>query len=313
MKKYINFTFLGTIALFVISIIPAHASAATIYLEASRNTISVGDTAIITVKINAEGAILNTVDGQVAIKSTGGAAVVQEFSLAHSALGLWPRTPSLSTSTTGQLIAFVGGVPGGFSIEGATLFNIIVQATKPVTVTIDPQNMSVYLNDGKGTTVPAQLKGITLTVAPAQNGTQTVNDWSGIVSTDTTPPEPFIVVLGQDPSLFSGKKFAFFSAVDNQSGISYYDVSENGGAPVRSGSTYVLQDQNGNTTLTVTAYDKAGNKTVAQYPTASTNIWNSINWTAIIITLVILIIIYFIYRKVWPRKVSNQKNVPPVA
>ncbi len=298
MKKYINLTYLSIIALSIISVIPAHASAATVYLEASRTNISVGDTVVVTVKINAEGAVLNSIDGQIGLKYGAGAATVQEFSLAHSALGLWPRTPSLSTD--GQTVSFVGGVPGGFSIEGATVFNIIVQAKKAGTITITPQNTSVYLNDGKGTTVTTQLKGITLTVAAAKSGSPATDDWSSVVSTDRTPPEPFIVVLGQDPSLFSGKKFAFFSAVDNQSGISYYDVSENGGPVIRSGSTYVLQDQSGNATLNVTAYDKAGNKTVAAYSNGS-SLWSNINWLAISIALVVLIIIYIIYRKVWPR------------
>ncbi len=307
--KSIQITSLGIIATLalIIGLNPAHASAATVYVESSRSTISVGDTAVVAIRVSADGAVLNTVDGEVSISHTSGDAKVTEFSLANSSFGLWPRTPSLSTD--GHTVSFVGGVPGGFSIEGATLFKIIVQATKQGTITIRPQNMSVFANDGNGTKIPPQLKDFTLTVVPAKTGSIAINDWSNTVATDTVPPAPFIIVPGQDQSLFAGKKFAFFSAVDNQSGIDHYDVSENGGPAVRSGSMYVFQDQSGNAVLNVVAYDKAGNKTIAMYPAASTG--NGIAWSSIIVVVLVLVVIYFIY-KVLRAKSKKNKNVPTV-
>ena len=306
MKNHLKAKYLGMIALLCVIAMPAYARAATIYVEASRNVISVGDTVVITVKVDADAAVLNTVEGDIVLSSsTAGSAVVNEFSLANSAFGLWPRTPSLSQGGTD--ISFVGGVPGGFSIEGATVFKIIARAETTGTITITPENISVFANDGKGTKVPVQSKDLVITVNPQAPGAESVNDWSTIVSTDTTPPQPFIIVLGQDPSVFSGKKFAFFSAVDNQSGIAYYDVSENGAAPVRSGSTYVLQDQTGNVRLVVTAYDKAGNKRVAVYPAQTSN---SINWTGIVIAVVILVAIYLIYTMIRSKSKRNKIDVP---
>lgn len=299
MKKYINIKYLIIAVLF--SIIPASASAATVYLEASRNSVSVGDTAIVAVKINADGAVLNTVEGEIVLKSTSQNLVVQEFSLANSSFGLWPRTPSLSNDA--RTITFVGGVPGGFSIEGATLFKMVVEARKEGPMTISPQNISVYVNDGKGTKVPVQTKDITINVVAKKNSVATQNDWAGIVSQDKTPPEDFIIVLGQDPNLFSGKKFAYFSSVDNQSGIDHYDVSENGAPAVRSGSTYVFQDQSENVKLDVTAYDKAGNKKTATLaPEAA-----GVPWLPIIIIVILIVIIYFTFKK----SKRNKTNVSP--
>ena len=298
--KYINLKNSIILVVIVASFAPVHTFAATVYLEASRNTISVGDTAIVTVKINAEAAVLNSVDGEIALKASAGNVAVQEFSLANSSFGLWPRTPSLSTD--GHTISFVGGVPGGFSIEGATLFKIIVQATKAGTISINPQNISVFINDGKGTKAAVQIKGTTIEVTPSKSGSTVNNDWTSIVSTDRTPPAPFIIVPGQDDSLFGGKKFAFFSAVDNQTGIDHYDVSENGGVAVRSGSTYVFQDQSGNATLNVIAYDKAGNKTSASYSGTSTE--KGINWPAIIVIVIVLVAIYLAYKMI--RKKSKK-------
>ena len=219
MKNKIIFVY-ATVFLGLAFIMPSAASAATAYIEASRDSISVGDTAIVTVKINTEGATPNTVEGEVSLKSSSDNLVVQEFSLANSAFGLWPRTPSLSKD--GHTVSFVGGVPGGFSIEGATLFKIIVEAKKEGTVTIAPQNFSVFANDGSGTKIAVKMEGVTLRVTPKEAGVPANNEWLAVVSGDVIPPTDFIVVPGQDASLFEGKKFVFFSSVDNESGISHY-------------------------------------------------------------------------------------------
>jgi hypothetical protein len=290
MKKYII-----TIAILVA--FPVIANASTVYIESSKPNISVGDTAIITVKVNAEGAVLNTVEGEILIKSlSGGSVSVQEFSLANSSFGLWPRTPSLSTD--GNLISFVGGVPGGFSIEGATLFKIIVEAKKEGTITITPQNMVTYLNDGKGGKVPVKQKPISIKIDPAKQGVPANNEWNSIIASDVNPPEDFIIIIGQDKALFDGKKFAFFSALDNQSGISHYDVSEDGAPSVRSGSTYVLKNQSDSVRLSVTAYDKANNKKTANYP-VSESFFSTVSWSFVIVVIVLVIIIRFILRKLF--------------
>ena len=284
------------------ALVPLSASAATVYLEASRNTISVGDTAIISVKVNADGAVLNTIEGDIDFKTVTGvanAAAVQEFSLANSAFGLWPRTPSLSTD--GKKVSFVGGVPGGFSIEGATLFKIIVEAQKEGVVTISPANLAAYLNDGKGTRAPLQVAGLTLNIGPKSADVASVDEWQGMVGRDRTSPEDFIIVLGQDSTLFEGKNFAYFSAVDNQTGIDYYEVSEDGAPAVRSGSTYVLRNQGENAKLSVVAYDKAGNKKTAHYPVS-----DSISWMFVVIVVGLVLVGYLVFRKI--RKAKNNAS-----
>lgn len=296
--RSIQFGIIG-LALFVV---PASASAATVYLETQRNTISVGDTTVVTLKINSEGQILNTVDGEVALKSPTGNLAVQEFSLANSAFGLWPRTPSLSADL--HTVSFVGGVPGGFSIEGATIFKMIVEAKKEGTITISPRNLSVFLSDGNGTKVAVKTAPITIKVVPKKIGVPATNDWVSTVSADITPPEDFIIVFGQEETLFNGKRFAFFSAVDNQSGIDHYEVSENGAAAVRSGSTYVLQDQSDKVKLEVTAFDKAGNKKVAKYSGVP---GKSASWPYVLGVVVVLAVAGgFAYRKI--KKNKQNKN-----
>ncbi len=298
MKTIMKFKYTLLVALFVLGVAPFSASAATVYLESGKDTISVGDTAVVTVKINAEGKILNTVEGNVVLRPTSGNVAVDEFSLGSSSFGLWPRTPSLSKD--GRTISFVGGVPGGFSIEGATLFKIIVKATREGIVAIAPENISVYASDGKGTKVPVTLKPLTLHVSAKSAVAPANNEWQNIVSNDVTPPENFIIVLGQDPTLFDGKKFAFFSAVDNQSGVDHYDVSEDGAPSVRSGSTYVLNDQSGKAKLNVIAYDKAGNKRTATFTEGS----RPISWGYVILIVLVVVAGWFGFKK-WKKSKKN--------
>lgn len=296
MKKYTQYIL---VLAAILTFVPSTASAATVYLETVKNSISVGDTAIVTVKINADAATINTVEGNISLKSAANNAVVQEFSLANSAFGLWPRTPSLSAD--GKLVSFVGGVPGGFSIEGATVFKIIVEAKAAGQVTITPEALTAFANDGKGTSIPVQGKGITLNITPKQGGAQPNNEWQTVVASDRVPPEDFIIVLGQDKTLFEGKKFAFFSALDNQSGIDFYDVSENGAPAVRSGSTYVLQNQTDDVKLDVVAHDKAGNKKSSSYSGSGDE---GIAWPAIIVIVLVIAIVWFLYKK-WKRSKIN--------
>jgi hypothetical protein len=151
----------------------------------------------------------------------------------------------------------------------------------------------VYANDGKGTRIPVIMKNLVIKVGPKKVGLAPNDEWGSLVSKDNIAPENFIIVPGQDLSMFEGKKFVFFSAVDNQSGISYYEVSENGAPSVRSGSTYVLQDQNSSSRLKVTAFDKAGNKRTENYSSD-----RPISWLSIFVVTILIIVLRMVYRKI---------------
>ncbi len=304
MKTY-TYILLGlVVSALGIASVPAHVSAAAVRLEATRTELSVGDTAIVTIKVDAEGKTINTIEGNVVFKSPSLNLAVQEFSLANSAFGLWPRTPSLSSDA--KVVSFVGGVPGGFNIEGATLFKIIVEAKAEGSVTISPEDFGAYVNDGSGTKIPMKATSLAIKVGPKKVGAAVNNEWQTVVASDKVAPEDFIIVMGQDQTLFDGKRFAFFSALDNQSGIDHYEVSENGAPVVRSGSTYVLNTQDGAVDLKVTAFDKAGNKKLASYsgePKA-----DGISWLSIIIVVLIVVIIRFVFKR-WRRARRANKNV----
>lgn len=304
MKKFI---FKKYLVLFLIaSFIPSMASAANIYFETAKNTVSVGDTFIISAKIDAEKTSINSVEGDFSFEGNDGNLKVNDFSLAKSIFSLWPRTPSLSID--GNTISFVGGVPGGFNLEKAILFNIVVEASKEGEIKISPKNIAIYANDGSATRVPVDISDLKIKVIPKNEGVASTNEWISLVTSDKINPEKFDIVIGKDQSLFEGRRFAFFTAVDNQSGISYYEVQENDKPAIRSGSMYVLENQDENLTpnLVVTAYDKAGNKTVSVYKKPVTTIFGfSLNF---ILILAGLIVIFFIFKKIK----KNKKNVQQI-
>lgn len=303
MKKYL----ISSLVLFsVIGFVPKMASAANIYFEATKSEVSVGDTFIVSAKIDSQNTKINSVEGDIVFENNKENVVVNDFSLAKSIFSLWPQTPSLSKD--GNTISFVAGVPGGFDLDKVILFNIAVEADKEGTVKISPKNMAVFANDGKGTRLPVNFKSLEIKVLPKSTVNAPINEWTSLVTTDKIPPEKFDIVIGRDSSIVDGKKFAFFTAVDNQSGISYYEVSENGKALVRSGSMYVLgnQDENVTPNLVVTAYDKAGNKTVVKYSKPGFTIFGfSLSF---IITLIIFVIVVLVFKKVRKNRI-NKKNV----
>ena len=305
MKKYV----LKFLILFL-SFVPSVTFSANIYFETSKENISVGDVFIITVKIDSDKTDINSVDGKLMIESNDDNLIINDFNLANSIFSLWLKAPSLSTD--GDSISFVGGIPGGFNLNDATLFNIIAEAKKEGEVKITPKDMAIYANDGKGTTVPISIRGLTIKVFPLNNSITPTNDWQNIVTTDKINPENFIIEIGKDSSIFDGKRFAFFTAIDNQSGISYYEVSENDNTPTRSEGMYVLENQDNNVVpnLKVIAYDKAGNKTISVYkqePSAGGFSFSK-NYIIILVAVIIVWIIFIRIKKIRKNK-NNNKNV----
>ena len=291
MKKYILAKCL--MLSLVIGFIPSIAGAANVYLETSRNTVSAGDTFIIRVKIDALNKDINSVEGDIVLQAQNNNFVVKDFSLAQSLFSLWPQTPSLSQD--GNTISFVGGVPGGFNSNKVTLFNIIVKTSEEGDIEVSPKNIIVFANDGQGTKLPVTASGLTIKVEESDTGSAERDEWADLVNQDKENPSFLLITLGREPSMFEGKRFAFFTAIDGQSGISYYEVSEDGNPAVRSGSMYVLSNQDDSIipNLVVTVYDKAGNKTTAIYKTPGSAILGIPLYFFIVFAVIFIIWVLF--------------------
>jgi hypothetical protein len=256
-----------------------------------------GDTIVVDVKMNSEKQSINVVDGNIVLNNATN-LVVREISLAGSSFSIWPKKPALSPDK--KTISFVGGVPGGINSEDANIFKIILEAKNIGRTIIYPENVLAYINDGKATKSTVSTRRAEFDVTNKDN-LPANDEWSSAILADKTPPEDFVIDIGQDASMFDGKKFATFTVLDKETGIDYYTVSENGDEGEKSGNMYVLKNQKTDPYLKVVAYDKAGNKKESFYPQKAGSGVSNFNSIVIIFVLLVLIAIYFVRKSVYKK------------
>lgn len=261
--KLTNKIFFSLIFLFISFIVsrPNFALAATAYLTTSLESVAVGDTVIVNVKLDPLGQKPNVIEGDITIQAGAEKIKISKLSTAGSVLTFWPQNPSLDQPSS---ISFNGGVPGGFDKPGSLLFKIGFLAEAEGEVVFLSSNFKVYNNDGQASLLDVSATPLTIVIGP-KGDRPAIDQWQDIITTDKKAPQNLMVTAGQDSVLFAGKKFINIYAVDDESGIDYYEVTEGDRPAVRSGDTYVFQDQSLKSLVTVKAIDKAGNVSVAKY------------------------------------------------
>ena len=279
-----------SILIFSAIFLPYSVFASNVYIDTNRPDFFVGDTIMFSVRVDSGNKNINAVEGNVLLGYTIDSVALIDINTSGSEFSIWPSRPLPSVNNTD--ISFSGGIPGGLNSNDAIVFNIVLKLQKVGPIILTPNNFFVYLNDGKGTRDKVNVKNLVINVLPKKSGSQPVDDWNSLISNDKTPPEPFKIYLGQEGSVFDGKKFLSFSTTDKQSDISYYEVIENGLPPVRSSNTYILKEQIKPVKVTIIAYDSSGHARKSTYNSAPYNVSY-----LIIITLVLLIVAFVIYRK----------------
>lgn len=287
-----NFSnFLCTLCALCVILCTPSVSLASSISASSNSSIYANDTAIIGVYLNTEGEKINTIDGSIVLSDEyQGNFEIKELSLVNSAFTMWPRKPSLEENRT---ISFVGGVPGGVVGDKLLLFSIAVKINQEGKFTISPKALTSLLNDGLGTTLAITKNSSTINVGQARETPKDV--WKEIISNDNNAPEPFTIELIQDQNLYDGKKFLSFETTDKESGISHYEVTEGKNQPVRTGTHYILIDQNGKFDVIVAAYDKAGNFQTSTFIQKSSFPWKLI--VAVLLGVSVLYVVVRIIRK----------------
>lgn len=236
----------------------------------------------ILVKLQTEGKTINSIDGTLQV--AGFSNLVTSIHTGGSDFTLWPEKPSLK----GDIISFVGGVPGGINQDNAVLFTIRVSSALPESSYISYGKITAYENSTQGYPTPIEINENPVELRNIINTTSTVS-----TEKDTIPPQSFPILLGTDPALFEGKYFISFSTSDTGSGVNHYEIQEGVGPFIRSSSPYVLQDQAHKSTITVRAIDNAGNIRVETL----NNYDSLLYWTKlIVISLILMLAIRIIFR-----------------
>ncbi|MFA6131444.1 MAG: hypothetical protein WC702_00020 [Patescibacteria group bacterium] len=250
----------------------------------------------ITVKfyLDAQNETINAVEGKLNIPDT---LQVVGISNGGSIINFWVEEQA---SVSDNSLAFSGIIPGGFYGKHGLLFSIDFLTTEEGSPKLSFSESTALLNDGAGTAAQTSTNDLTFNISSDITGVSGLEE--SVV--DTTPPETFVPVVGQDVSLFDNQWFLVFSTQDKESGIAYYEVQETksskpGETWIRAESPYLLLDQKLNSHIFVKAVDNFGNERLiktAGYPP----LWYQNSVILVIISvglLLALVLIIGIWRK----------------
>jgi len=212
------------IALLILLLFPAFASAAELRMKTSMSSIRVGDTFTVGVSLNTQKERINALDGKLIFSHN---LKLSGIRLEGSLIPLWITFPTEEMPGT---VSFAGILPGGY--ESQTTQKVLIQSHGNIFTLVFTaissgiarvafgSQTSAYLNDGNGTHAQLATPALTFSI-----GTSDTTKRSSVVPIDTTPPEPFT------PVITSGKPFGYvgkvlvFVAQDKGTGILRYEIA----------------------------------------------------------------------------------------
>lgn len=305
--KVQNFYFLVIVFSFSFLVFSS-CQATVLYLEPFSGEYHSDDTFIVEARIDTEGECINTV--KVDLNFSKDVLEAIDFSSGESILTIWLQTPKIDQKE--GLISFAGGIPGGYcgpligepgkpTILGKIAFHVVPRIVQLSLAEIKLlESSQVLLNDGFGTPAKLTLKGAIFTILPEKREMPT-NEWQEEIGKDNIPPEPFLIEIQKDPSIFEGKYFIVFQTVDKQTGIDHYEVKEGKRNWKMAESPYLLEDQDLKDKILVKAVDKAGNERIAEWKPLK----KPFPYWIIIVILVGAGVIWWIIKKL---KIKSQKS-----
>lgn len=260
---------------------PAFASAAELSFKIEPEFPVVGESFLVHVFLTTEGETINAIDGVIKVPAD---LVIERASTGGSALTLWPVSPRFVPSSS--QIEFTGGVPEGVGPNATVkLFTVHALGRAPGGYVFSSRNARIYRADGQGTEVALPAANIRVTVGNTE-GTQLAAE------RDRRDPTFVVAEVGQDPALFNGNYFVTFSATDDQSGVTLYEVKEGRfGSYLPAERYYVMHDQTLNTPVWVRATDASGNRATVRV------VGNGSSVPIIIGGILVLLVLVFLWRR----------------
>ena len=301
-KKLMSFGLHFCLLIIGVLSLPYSVLASNVYIDTGHPDFFVGDTIMFSVRVDSENKNINAAEGSVILDYLTESVSLIDINTAGAKFSLWPQKPLPSENNTS--ISFVGGSPGGFNSKDAVIFNLVLKLQKVGQITLSPDNFSVYLNDGQGTKDEISVKNLVIDVLPKKPDSQSVDDWNNVTLNDKTPPEPFEITPGQDPSIFDNQYFISFFTTDAASGIAYYEVQEGERDFIRAESPYLLQNQSLKNLIKVKAIDKAGNERMEELLSPAPTVLFYKNILFWIVIFIIIIVILYVFCTNFKRKIK---------
>jgi hypothetical protein len=293
---------------FFFLILPFGAMATTLKLEPSLSEHKIKDSFILDVQINTKSECINAVG--INLKFPQQILEAVDFSKGSSILQIWPQEPRLNNQE--GTVSFSGGVPGGYCTENQfESLGEIVFKTKEVSKKIVEKviflEAEAFLDDGKATLDETVTESGYFIIIPDYS-IEKLDPWERRLKEDRTPPEAFSLRISKDSLLYDNQKTLFFSTVDHQTGVDYYQVLEKKRIGFikmgseeweKAKSPYLLKDQSLNSVIKVKAVDKAGNERVEEFNPGYS--WQDVGpW---------LLLILIIGVNVWKQKNDDDHNL----
>lgn len=282
--------------------LPCSVFASTVYIDTDHSEFFVGDSILFSVRVDSENKKINAIEGSVLLDYPTESMSLVDINTAGSAFSLWPSKPLPSLDNTS--ISFAGGYPGGFVSKDAIVFNGVLKLSQTGEIKLSPNDIGVYLHDGKGTKDGARVKDLTINVLPKKSDEESTNDWGTVIANDKMAPKSFAVTLGRDPFVFGNQYFINFFTTDADSGVAYYEAQEGDGGFTRAESPYRLEDQSLKSVIMVKAVDKAGNERVAKFTPTFRALFNKniLFWIA---TPLVAIVLGYVLWRAFKRKTKT--------
>ncbi len=313
----------------IFNLLPLSAFSATLYLDPQERELKLGDTTVVSVRINPDkDQCINAID--ITIRYDQDIELV-DVSRGRSIISVWIKEPLIDKDQ--RKIRIEGGIPNGycgrlpgdprhtnrlidlvFSVPG---FRVGGAESDGLARIEFETNSRVLLNDGFGTDAKVNFVNSDIRILNDIGG-RDGNPWIDLVREDNIPPESFSIYLDRSENAFGNKYFISFNTTDKQSGLSHFEVMEEpieyfnlfrwgeADAPwIRTESPYVLKDQTLNSIIRVKAVDKAGNEYIATLvpdeALRTRPTMEMVSYLTIVFVFIILIIVGF-FALLWYRR-----------
>ncbi|PLX27039.1 hypothetical protein C0583_04825 [Candidatus Parcubacteria bacterium] len=325
--------------------------AADLYFDPEVGTIGPGNKIAIDVKIDVE-ACINALEADLSFPNDY--LQVVDFIVGDSVLALWvdqPDSEAIKEANENGVLHFSGGTPGGYCgrIPGDpgksnTIARVIFSLPSLIVSEVERSKLNlsflpstrVLLNDGFGTEdeLITKIASYTYSNTPIE----IEDNWSEQIISDNIAPEPFVIELRRDKSMFNNQSYVIFNTIDKQSGMDHYEILEIG-HEYQEGvarelkwwekllnkdvikpewkvvkSPYLLEDQSLESIIRVKAIDKAGNERFVEYippeskRPAETSAVNYFYLVIIIVFFLVLLFLLLIIIKIIFKKYDKEKN-----
>jgi hypothetical protein len=287
MKNFIKINLLFILILFYF--LPSVSLAAEVFLVSAKNVFTTQEEFSVQVYINTENISVNAIEGKIVFPSD--LLELKDIRDGNSSINFWIERPSNINQNN---ISFSGITAGGFSGSKKFLFTAVFKSKVLGDGIININNVKILQNDGVGTEIATSISPLNFSISNEPSVLPVEN----LVILDNEPPEEFTPLIAKDPTIFDGKYFLVFSAIDKGVGIDHYQVREGiWNEYIIAESPYLLSDQSLSKDILIKAVDKQGNKRIVKMKAQNP----SFGLEEVLIIGIILLLCYSVLKKIWEK------------